>query len=126
MRTSTCVATCALLSVQLTPAWSAGQTLDDIVSKHIGEKSRTEDYNAGRAVVGTGPYKFVSYSPGDRTVFERSPSYYGPKPLWDKVNYRFINNGAARTAALTCRSPAARLAWPEHSSVAPLFTSCGR
>lgn len=71
-----------------------------IVSKHVGEKSKTEDYNAGRAVVGTGPYKFISYAPGDRTVFERSPSYYGPKPLWDKVNYRFINNGAARTAAL--------------------------
>ena len=71
-----------------------------IVSKHVGEKSRTEDYNAGRAVIGTGPYKFVSYVPGDRTVFERNPTYYGPKPLWDKVNYRFINNGAARTAAL--------------------------
>ncbi len=71
-----------------------------IVSKHVGEKSRTEDYNAGRAVVGTGPYKFVSYTAGDRTVFERNPGYYGPKPVWDKVNYRFINNGAARTAAL--------------------------
>ena len=71
-----------------------------VVSKHVGEKSKTEDYNAGRAVVGTGPYKFVSYTPGDRTVFERNPSYYGPKPVWDKVTYRFINNGAARTAAL--------------------------
>lgn len=71
-----------------------------IVSKHLGEKSRTEDYNAGRAVVGTGPYKLVSHTPGDRTVFERSPSYWGPKPVWDKVTYRFINNGAARTAAL--------------------------
>ena len=71
-----------------------------IVSKHVGEKSSTEDYNAGRAMVGTGPYKFVSYVPGDRTLFEVSPSYYGPKPLWDKVVYRFINNGAARTAAL--------------------------
>ena len=71
-----------------------------IVSKHIGEKSRTEDYNAGRAMVGSGPYKFVSHTPGDRTVFERSPSYWGTKPVWDKVTYRFINNGAARTAAL--------------------------
>lgn len=71
-----------------------------IVSKHVGEKSKTEDYNAGRAVVGTGPYKFISYVPGDRTVFERSASYYGTKPLWEKVNYRYINNGAARTAAL--------------------------
>lgn len=71
-----------------------------IVSRHAGEKAKTEDYNAGRAVVGTGPYKFVSYVPGDRTVFERNPSYYGPKPVWDKVTYRFISNGAARTAAL--------------------------
>ncbi|HVR48374.1 MAG TPA: ABC transporter substrate-binding protein [Pseudorhodoferax sp.] len=71
-----------------------------IVSKHVGEKSQTADYNAGRAVIGTGPYKFVSYTPGDRTVFERSTSYWGPKPLWDSVSYRFINNGAARTAAL--------------------------
>ncbi len=71
-----------------------------IVSKHVGEKSKTEDYNAGRAVVGTGPYVFTSYVPGDRTVFERSPGYYGDKPQWDKVTYRFINNGAARTAAL--------------------------
>jgi peptide/nickel transport system substrate-binding protein len=71
-----------------------------IVSKHVGEKSQTPDYNAGRAVVGTGPYKFISYAPGDRTVFERNADYWGPKPLWDRVTYRFINNGAARTAAL--------------------------
>ncbi|GMV45054.1 MAG: ABC transporter substrate-binding protein [Pseudomonadota bacterium] len=71
-----------------------------VVSKHIGEKSRTEDYNAGRAMIGTGPYKFVSYVPGDRTLMERNPTYWGPRPLWDKVTYRYIGNGAARTAAL--------------------------
>lgn len=71
-----------------------------VVSKHVGEKSKTEDYNAGRAMVGTGPYRFVSYSPGDRSVFERNPTYHGPKPAWDKVTYRYIANGAARTAAL--------------------------
>ncbi|MDB5914443.1 MAG: transporter substrate-binding protein, partial [Ramlibacter sp.] len=71
-----------------------------VVAKAVGEKTPTEDYNAGRAVVGTGPYKLVSYVPGDRSVFERKPGYYGPKPLWDKVTYRFISNGASRTAAL--------------------------
>ena len=34
-----------------------------VVSKHVGEKSSTEDYNSGKAMVGTGPYKFVSYTP---------------------------------------------------------------
>ena len=71
-----------------------------IVSKHVGDKARTEDYNAGRAVIGTGPYRLVSHTPGDRSVFERHPGYWGPKPAWDKVTYRFIANGAARTAAL--------------------------
>ena len=33
-----------------------------VVSKHVGEKSSTEDYNSGKAMVGTGP-KFVSYTP---------------------------------------------------------------
>lgn len=71
-----------------------------IVSKHVGEKSTTEDYNAGRAVIGTGPYKFVSYTPGDRVVMERNGNYWGQEPIWEKVNYRYINNAAARTAAL--------------------------
>ena len=38
MRTSTRVATCALLSLLLMPAWSTGQSLDDIVSKHIAAR----------------------------------------------------------------------------------------
>ncbi|GAB2465436.1 ABC transporter substrate-binding protein [Comamonas humi] len=71
-----------------------------IVSKHVGEKAGTDDYNAGKAVVGTGPYKFVSYTPGDRVVMARNDGYWGGKPAWEKVNYRYINNAAARTAAL--------------------------
>jgi peptide/nickel transport system substrate-binding protein len=71
-----------------------------IVSKHVGEKSATADYNEGRAVVGTGPYRFVSYQPGDRVVMTRNDRYWGAKPIWEKVNHRFIGNAAARTAAL--------------------------
>ncbi|MBB1635553.1 ABC transporter substrate-binding protein [Cupriavidus sp. UME77] len=71
-----------------------------IVSKHVGEKSSTEDYNSGRAVVGTGPYKFISYTPGDRVMMARNDGYWGGKPAWQQVSYRYINNGPARTAAL--------------------------
>jgi len=71
-----------------------------IVSRHIGEKSQTEDYNSGKAVIGTGPYRLVSYSQGDRTLFERNKDYWGKPPLWDSVDYRFIANPASRTAAL--------------------------
>lgn len=71
-----------------------------VVSKHIGEKSTTEDYNAGTAVVGSGPYKLVSYTPGDRVIMERSDTYWGEPQPWERVNYRYINNAASRTAAL--------------------------
>lgn len=71
-----------------------------LVSRHLGAKASTEDYNAGKAVIGTGPYRLVSYAQGDRTLFERNPDYWGQKPLWDKVDYRFISNPAGRTAAL--------------------------
>lgn len=71
-----------------------------IVSKHIGEKSATEDYNSGKAMIGTGPYKFVSYTPGDRVIMTRNDDYWGEKQIWEKVNYRYINNAASRTAAL--------------------------
>jgi len=71
-----------------------------VVSKHVGENSSTADYNSGKAMVGNGPYKFVSYTPGDRIVMERSDTYWGEKPQWQHVNFRYINNAAARTAAL--------------------------
>ena len=71
-----------------------------IVSRHVGAKSGTEDYNSGKAVIGTGPYRLVSYAQGDRTLFERNKEYWGKPPLWDTVDYRFIANPASRTAAL--------------------------
>ena len=71
-----------------------------IVSKHVGEKASTDSYNSGTAMVGTGPYKWVSYTPGEQVVMQHNDAYWGTKPLWDKVNYRYISNAPARTAAL--------------------------
>jgi peptide/nickel transport system substrate-binding protein len=39
-----------------------------MVSKKVGEKATTEDYNAGRAAIGTGAYKFQEYIPNQRVV----------------------------------------------------------
>jgi peptide/nickel transport system substrate-binding protein len=71
-----------------------------VISKHAGEGASTEDYNSGKAAIGTGPYRFTGYRPGDRTELARNESYFrGPEP-WARVNYRFIGNDGARTAAL--------------------------
>jgi peptide/nickel transport system substrate-binding protein len=78
------------------------QNIDSIyiVSRHVGEHSSTEDYNSGKAVIGTGPYRLVSNAQGDRSLFERNPDYWGKPPVWDQVDYRYIANPASRTAAL--------------------------
>jgi peptide/nickel transport system substrate-binding protein len=71
-----------------------------IISRHVGEGATTEDYNAGRAVVGTGPYRFVSHRQGDRTEMQRNDAYWGGRQPFQRVSYRFIPNDPARTAAL--------------------------
>jgi peptide/nickel transport system substrate-binding protein len=71
-----------------------------VISRHAGEGASTEDYNSGKAAIGTGPYRFVAYRAGDRTELARNDAYFrGPEP-WARVNYRFIGNDGARTAAL--------------------------
>jgi len=71
-----------------------------IISKKHGEGAKTEDYNSGKAAVGTGPFKFSEYVPGDRIVFVRNDAYWGSKQQWAKVTSRPIKAGPARVAAL--------------------------
>jgi peptide/nickel transport system substrate-binding protein len=71
-----------------------------VVSRHAGEGATTEDYNAGRAAVGTGPYRIVAHRPGDRTELARNDGYFGGAQPWQRVSYRFIAADPARTAAL--------------------------
>jgi peptide/nickel transport system substrate-binding protein len=71
-----------------------------VISRHVGETATTEDYNSGKAAIGTGPFKFASYTPGDRVEMVRNEDWWGNKPEWDKVTLRVINNPGARVAAL--------------------------
>jgi peptide/nickel transport system substrate-binding protein len=71
-----------------------------IVSKKAAMGATTEDYNSGKAAVGTGPFKFVEWVPGDRLVLERNDDYWGKKPEWSKVVIKPIRSAPARVAAL--------------------------
>lgn len=64
------------------------------------EGKATVELNRGEGLVGTGPYKFVSWQKGADLVLERNPNYWGKAPEWDKVVYRPMTNPAARAAAL--------------------------
>ena len=72
----------------------------NIVSKKAAMGATTEDYNSGKAAIGTGPFKFVEWVPGDRLVLERNDDYWGKKPEWSKVVIKPIRSGPARVAAL--------------------------
>jgi peptide/nickel transport system substrate-binding protein len=71
-----------------------------IVSKKVATGASTEDFNTGKATVGSGRFKFVKYVSGDHVDLVRNDNYWGEKPAWDKVTFKIIKNESARVAAL--------------------------
>jgi len=59
-----------------------------------------DDFNKGKYVVGTGPFKFVEWVRGDRLVLDKNPNYWGKKSSYDRVIFRPITNDPSRVAAL--------------------------
>jgi peptide/nickel transport system substrate-binding protein len=71
-----------------------------IVSHKIGMEPRNEQFNAGTAAFGTGPYKYVKWEPRGDLVMERFDGWWGGSQPWARVIRREIPNDAARIAAL--------------------------
>jgi peptide/nickel transport system substrate-binding protein len=71
-----------------------------VIPAALGPQVTTEDFNAGRAMIGTGAYRFKTNLPGDRVVMEANQEYWGGKPEFGTVTLRFLANPAARSAAL--------------------------
>jgi peptide/nickel transport system substrate-binding protein len=70
-----------------------------IINKQFANAS-TDDFNSGKAAVGTGPYKLVKFTKGDRLELARNDAYWGGKTPWEKVTLRIVTQDAARVAAL--------------------------
>jgi peptide/nickel transport system substrate-binding protein len=45
-----------------------------IISKKAAERATTEDFNSGKATIGTGPYTFGEYTPNQRVVLKANPA----------------------------------------------------
>jgi peptide/nickel transport system substrate-binding protein len=50
--------------------------------------------------IGTGPYRFVEYRPGERLVVERNPNYWGKPGGMSRIVFRVIPESGTRVAAL--------------------------
>ena len=70
------------------------------VISELGCNSETADFNAGTAAIGTGPFKFQSYTPGESIVLVRNDDYWGDAPIWSEVEFRPITSGPSRVASL--------------------------
>lgn len=75
-----------------------------ILSRRASEGAESIDFNDPRVAVGTGPFRFVSWQPGDRLTLERNDDYWGERSDFERVVTRFISTDAARIAALRAGS----------------------
>ncbi|MFH5774848.1 ABC transporter substrate-binding protein [Paracoccus sp. NGMCC 1.201697] len=64
------------------------------------KETSAEGFNSGKATIGTGPYKFVSWAPTQDLVLEKFDGYWGGAQPWDHVTRKEIPNDAARVAQL--------------------------
>lgn len=93
--------TIRLVTAQPAPLFPTDMSGVFIVSKKAADGLSTEDFNAGKGMVGSGPFKFVRFLRDDRVELERNPNYNGPdRSPWATTTIRFIANDSTRLAAL--------------------------
>jgi len=71
-----------------------------IVSKKASERAQPADFDAGRAAVGTGPFKLRRFTKGESVRLERHDAYWGGRPDWEAVTLTYLTDDKQRTAAL--------------------------
>ncbi len=72
-----------------------------IVAEHVARgATESVDFNSGEAAIGTGPFLFEEYSPGNRVTVKKNPNWWGGEVEWDQVVFRPITQDASRLAAL--------------------------
>lgn len=71
-----------------------------IGSSRTPDGAGVEDFNAGRHVNGTGPYRFAGWVPSESLSLARNDGHWAGPPPWSRVVERTIGDDAARGAAL--------------------------
>ena len=66
----------------------------------LTKESANAAFNSGKAAVGTGPFRFVSWTPKEELVLERFDGHWRGASPWQKVVRKEIPNDSARVAQL--------------------------
>ncbi|MEQ8816319.1 MAG: ABC transporter substrate-binding protein [Thalassobaculum sp.] len=64
------------------------------------KETAPDGFNSGKATIGTGPYKYVSWEPKGDLVLARNDGYWRGKGPWEKVVRKEMPNDSSRLAAL--------------------------
>jgi len=73
------------------------------VAWYVNSPAAIEKYGwdeANKHPVGTGPYRFVEWKPGEYIMLERNPDYFGEQPYYDRLVWKFVPEAATRVAML--------------------------
>src|SRR4030095_1233992 len=85
----------------------------------LSKDDANEAFNTGKAAIGTGPYKFVSWVPKEQLVLDRFDGFWGPKEPWQRHVRKEIANDAARVAQLKAGPGDPILRQPPHGDMHP-------
>jgi peptide/nickel transport system substrate-binding protein len=77
-----------------------GQLTNIFVVSARHAQDSAADYAAGRAAIGTGPYRLEHFTYNEGMSLIRNDGYWGTPPAFAHVTLRVIGNNAAREAAL--------------------------
>lgn len=69
----------------------------------LNRETSNEAFNSGKAAIGTGPYKLVSWTPKGDLTLDRFDGYWGGPQPWQRVVRKEIANDAARVAQFRAR-----------------------
>lgn len=82
------------------PQFEYGIATTPIVSKAFTSKHPKDIGTPQVLNMGTGPYKFVSFTPSKETVLEANDDYWGDAPTYDQLTLSTVSDDAARVSSL--------------------------
>jgi peptide/nickel transport system substrate-binding protein len=72
-----------------------------IIPKSVYDFPKISEFNShGKLLVGSGPYVLKRWTAGQDIVLTRNPRYWGPRPIFNRLVYRFISNPQAALQSL--------------------------
>jgi peptide/nickel transport system substrate-binding protein len=85
-------------TVEVTPRFKNRRLVEQLV--HPSYSIIAPGSSPAKTPIGTGPFKFVSYSRKEEIVVEANEDYWNGAPKLDKVTFRFLAEQTARRLAL--------------------------